>query len=71
MTSDDSATAAENFPFDSNVRIVFGLEAQGHIPTIEASIKEGADWAEIGRRISWDGETARAYYQRYLVRSKQ
>jgi len=29
---------------ESNVRIVFGLEAQGHIPTIEAEIKRWNDY---------------------------
>ncbi len=54
---------------DTNVKVVFGLEAQGHIPTIEAALAEGADWQEIGRRINWDGETAKDYYERYLARS--
>lgn len=48
--------------------VAFGLEAQGHIPTIEAAISEGVDWQEIGLRINWDGETAKAYYERYLAR---
>lgn len=50
------------------VRIVFGLEAQGHIPAVEAALAEGADWREIGRRIGWDGETAKTYYERHLAR---
>lgn len=48
--------------------IIFGLEAQGHIPTIEAALSEGADWQEIGRRIGWDGETAKSYYERHIAR---
>lgn len=48
--------------------IVFGLEAQGHIPAVEAALSEGADWQEIGRRIGWDGETAKTYYERHLAR---
>lgn len=51
------------------VPIVFGLEAQGHIPAVEAALAEGADWQEIGRRIGWDGATAKAYYERHLARS--
>lgn len=51
-----------------NARVVFGLEAQGHIPAVEAAIAEGADWQEIGRRIGWDGETAKTYYLRHLDR---
>lgn len=50
--------------------ILFGLEAQGHIPTVEAALEEGADWKEIGRRIGWDGETARTYYDRHLARTQ-
>lgn len=53
----------------AGARFVFGLEAQGHIPTIEAMLAEQADWQEIGRRIGWDGEVARAYYKRYLART--
>lgn len=53
----------------SETPIVFGLEAQGHIPAVEAALAEGADWQEIGRRIGWDGETAKAYYQRHLDRT--
>lgn len=52
---------------DPNVRIVFGLEAQGHIPAVESALAEGADWQEIGRRIGWDGETAKTYYERHLA----
>jgi hypothetical protein len=48
--------------------ILFGLEAQGHIPTIEAALEEGVNWQEIGRRILWDGETARQYYERHVAR---
>jgi hypothetical protein len=50
--------------------ILFGLEAQGHIPTVEAALADGADWNEIGRRIGWDGETARTYYERHLARKQ-
>lgn len=49
--------------------VVFGLEAQGHIPAVEAALAEGADWQEIGRRIGWDGETAKSYYERHLART--
>ena len=54
---------------ETKVLVVFGLEAQGHIPTIEVALAEGADWKEIGRRINWHGETAKTYYERYLARS--
>jgi hypothetical protein len=61
--------SSESFPWETTpVRILFGLEAQGHIPTIEAALKDGVDWEEIGRRIMWDGQTARIYYERHLAR---
>jgi len=53
----------------SDQPVLFGLEAQGHIPTVEAALSEGTDWQQIGRRIGWDGETARQYYERHLARS--
>lgn len=53
----------------ADVPILFGLAAQGHLPTIETMLAAGSDWNEIGRRISWDGETARRYYERHLARS--
>lgn len=56
-----------NLPVDAP--IAFGLEAQGHIPAVEAALAEGADWQEIGRRVGWDGETAKAYYERHLARA--
>lgn len=55
---------------EKNMKIVFGLEAQGHIPTIEKILKkwntprpgiEPVDmtydryvWEEIGREIGWE-----------------
>lgn len=61
-------TKPEEIPA-SETPIAFGLEAQGHIPAVEAAIAEGADWQEIGRRIGWDGETAKTYYERHLART--
>lgn len=40
----------------------FGLEAQGHLPTIERMIKEGASWEVIGKAIGWDAMTARQHW---------
>jgi len=54
---------------DPSVRIAFGLEAQGHIPTVEAMLADGLDWPAIGRRIGWHGETAKQYYERHLARA--
>lgn len=56
------------FASEEPTKIAFGLEAQGHIQTVEAALAEGADWQEIGQRINWDGETAKSYYERYLAR---
>ena len=53
------------------VRIQFGLEAQGHIPTVERLLSEGKTWDEIGDVIGWHGPTAKEYYERYLERALQ
>lgn len=50
----------------------FGLEQQGHIPTIEKMIKEFGNstsshlWENIGKEIGWDGTTAAYHYIEYL-----
>lgn len=49
-----------------NTPILFGLKAQGHIPTIERMLKEGATWKEIGKKIGWCPETAKEDYGRYV-----
>jgi len=46
--------------------ILFGLEAQGHIPTIEKMLSEGKSWEEIGKTIGWCHDTAKEHYERYL-----
>jgi hypothetical protein len=43
---------------------VFGLKAQGHIPTIQRMLTEGKTWEEIGREIGWDPGTAEKFYMR-------
>jgi hypothetical protein len=48
--------------------ILFGLEAQGHIPVIASMLEANESWDEIGRAIGWHGPTAQEYYQRYLKR---
>lgn len=48
-----------------NVPILFGLEAQGHIGTIEKMLAEGKNWDEIGNAIGWHGPTAEKYYINY------
>jgi hypothetical protein len=49
-----------------NQPVVFGLKAQGHIPTVESMIKNGSTWEEIGKKINWDGETACRHYMWHL-----
>ena len=68
-----------------NVKVVFGLEAQGHIPTIEKELKRwnennqyGGDmiyckevWEGIGKKIGWCPFTAALYYFEYLSNNKK
>lgn len=49
-----------------NQPVLFGLKAQGHIPTIESMLKEQKSWEEIGKKINWCPETAKKHYQWYL-----
>lgn len=53
-----------------NAKIVFGLEKQGHIPTIENMLVDGKNWSEIGQVIGWCPITAREHYERYSLRPK-
>lgn len=46
----------EVFDILKNAPILFGLRAQGHLPTVERMIAEGASWDEIGRAIGWTGD---------------
>jgi hypothetical protein len=48
----------------SGVKFAFGLRAQGHIPTIERMLTDGASWSAIGDAIGWCGDTAREWYER-------
>jgi len=50
-----------------NVSYAFGLDAQGHVPTVERMLADGADWDAIGKAIGWDPATARDYWSRSLV----
>ena len=49
-----------------NTPVLFGLVAQGHIPTIEKMLSEQKTWEEIGKKINWCPKTAQEYYERYL-----
>lgn len=55
------------------VPVKVGLEAQGHIPTIEAMLKDWGYshkyvWEAIGKKIGWCPLTACASYVNYLLR---
>lgn len=62
--ADDLVRALVDEMMASNVSVRFGLRAQGHIPTIERMLSEGADWHAIGRAIGWHADTARQWYER-------
>jgi len=49
-----------------HVKIAFGLRQQGHIPTIERMLAEGADWDAIGREIGWCPQTAEQHWNWHL-----
>lgn len=56
----------------ANVKVVFGLEQQGHIDVIEKIIKEHGNsvwvWKEkIAPEIGWDAFTACTYYLDYIL----
>lgn len=66
------------------VKIVFGLEAQGHIKTIEEILSKWNDneynqdmtftkcvWDEIGKKIGWCSFTAALNYFEYLNKKRQ
>lgn len=52
--------------------VQFGLEQQGHIPTIEKMLDEFGSarseyvWQRIGQAIGWDYKTAAFWYIEYL-----
>ena len=50
------------------VTVCIGLEAQGHIPTIEQMLRDGATWSDISLAIGWDAKTAARHYLWYIQR---
>jgi hypothetical protein len=59
--------------FLEGAKIKFGLESQGHIPVIEAMLKElgGSSkyaWEAIGKKIGWCPLSACASYLSYILR---
>jgi len=57
---------------DANLVVVFGLEQQGHIKTIEDMLEKFGHsyrtWEEIGKKINWCPLTAASWYVRYLTK---
>jgi hypothetical protein len=49
---------------EGKIQVRFGLEAQGHIPTIEKALAEGKTWEEIGKLIGWCPVTAKKHFER-------
>lgn len=60
-------TDAELAELLDNAPIVFGLRAQGKLPTIEKMLSDGASWDEIGKAIGWCPKTAQEHWQRAAV----
>ena len=46
--------------------VVFGLAAQGHLPTIEKMLSAGDGWDAIAKAIGWERATARAHYELHV-----
>ena len=44
------------------IPVRIGLRAQGHLPTVEKMLREGATWKEIGKQIGWDAGTVEEWY---------
>ena len=58
-------TTAEQFIKDlmaGKIPVCIGLRAQGHLPTVEKMLREGATWEEIGKQIKWDADTVKEWY---------
>ena len=47
-------------------KILFGLVAQGHIPTIEKMLKENKLWEQIADELGWVKEAVMRSYIEYL-----
>ncbi len=48
---------------EAGATLRIGLRQQGHLPTVERMLAEGASWEAIGRAIGWDGKAARKWYE--------
>jgi hypothetical protein len=59
------------FPELANAKVLFGLRAQGHIPTIERMLAVGEGWGAIGRAIGWEPAAAEQHYAEHLDAEKR
>ena len=48
--------------FLDNLPVVFGLKAQGLLPTVEAMVGAGESWESIGKAIGWCPDAVRRRY---------
>ena len=46
--------------------VVFGLAAQGHLPTMQTMLANGDGWDAIAKAIGWERATARAHYELHV-----
>lgn len=65
MTDQEAMAVLDNAP------VAFGLESQGHIPTIQRMLKDGQPWTEIGKQIGWWPLTAFEHYEQWCERRKR
>lgn len=63
--SDEDARMTDELERLLDVPIVFGLKAQGHLPTIERMLSERKTWREIAEAIGWDEKTAQFHYEKW------
>ena len=70
----ENANSAKLPVMGSAVKVKFGLEQQGHIPTIEKMLLEWGRsdyyiWQKIGKEIGWCPLTACSWYLEYVRRN--
>lgn len=59
----DAVKALADLLREAGVRPLLGLRQQGHMPTVERMLKEGATWGEIGKAIGWVGKAVKESYR--------
>lgn len=61
----NDADSPWDFILNSGVTPLFGLKAQGHIPTVERMVAEGKSWKEIGNAIGWAADAVEKHWGWY------